>query len=327
MDSKYYQIDKPIFIIGVPRSGTGLLHQTLCAHPELAWFGVDDLKLWISKEEKEQLKNYFSRLTEQNKKIPRDEHRLAVFGRADLNPERFDNLPPGSFPIEGETFWRQYFGNKFIESIPKEKQINLVKILSEVIIRQKKSRFLNKAPQNIMRLNAIKKIFPDAIFINIARNPHSVVSSMITRATKEGSFDTGIPILDVKKYEELGSIQKRAWQYKEITEVIHEFSIQNPNQFKTVIYEEFLKNPKKIVKEIFQFCSLEIPENFEQLFPKIRKKTKNKWIQNLNTEDVKKIFDITEPSIQKMKYPYKYRNTLNFKQLKNLIQQRFYLFF
>ncbi|MDH3618371.1 MAG: sulfotransferase [Nitrosopumilus sp.] len=321
-----YQIKKPIFIIGVPRSGTGLLHQTLCAHPELAWFGVDDLKLWISKEEKEQLKEYFSRLTQQNKKIPRDEHRLAVFGRVDLNPKRFDNLPPNSFPIEGETFWRKYFGDKFIEDIPANKKSDLVKTLSDIIIRQKKSRFLNKAPQNVMRLNAIKKIFPDAIFINIARNPRSVVSSMITRSKKEGSFDIGIPILDIKNYEKLDSIQKRAWQYKEITEVIYDFSIQNTNQFKTVFYEEFLKNPKKFVKDIFDFCNLETPEKFEQLLPKIRPKIKNKWIQNLNKDDVEKIFDITKSSIQKMNYPYKSRNTPNFQQFKNLIQ-KFHLFF
>ncbi|MDH3765108.1 MAG: sulfotransferase [Nitrosopumilus sp.] len=305
MTSESYQIKKPIFIIGVPRSGTGLLHQTLCAHPELAWFGVDDLKLWISKGEKEELKKYFTRLTQQNKKIPRDEHRLAVFGRVDIKPKRFDNLPHDSFPIEGETFWRKYFDNKFIEDIPKDKKSHLVKTLSDVIIRQKKSRFLNKAPQNVMRLYALKKIFPDAIFINIARNPRSVVSSMITRSEKEGSFDIGIPILDIKNYEKLDSIQKWAWRYKEITEVIYDFSIQNANQFKTVFYEDFMQNQKKTVKEIFDFCSLYIPENFEQLLPKIREEPTKKWVQNLNKEDIEKIFDITKPSIQKMSYPYK----------------------
>jgi len=305
MDFQSYQIKKPIFIIGVPRSGTGLLHQTLCAHPQLAWFDVNDLKVWIPQQKQDQLKEHYSKLIKQNKKFPMDEYCLAIFGRNLLNPKKFENLPLGSYPIEGETFWKQYFGNKFIEDIPKDKKFKLIKTLSEVIIRQKKSRFLNKAPQNIMRLYAIKKIFPDAVFINIARNPRSVVSSMITRFEKEGSFDTGIPILDVKSYKKLNSIQKWAWQYKEITEIIYDFSIQHSNQFRTIFYEEFLQNPKKIVKEIFNFCNLHIPENFEQLLPKIREDPTKKWVQNLNKEDIRKIFDITKPSIQKMNYPYK----------------------
>ncbi len=299
----YKFIKKPIFIIGVPRSGTGLLYQTLCAHPELAWFDLDDLKLLISKQRQEELKEHYSKLIKQNKKFPVDEYSLAIFGR-NLAPKKFENLPPDSYPIEGEIFWKQYFDNKFIDNIPKDKKFNLVKSLSEIIIRQKKSRFLNKAPQNVMRLYAIKKIFPDAIFINIARNPRSVVNSMITRSEKEGSFLTNFPILDAKNYKKLDFVQKWAWRYKEITEIIYEFSIQNSNQFKTVFYEEFLKNPKEIVKDIFDFCSLDIPEKLEHLLPKIEKEPSKKWIQNLNKEDIRKIFDITESSTQKMNYHY-----------------------
>ena len=305
IDYFYKFIKKPIFIIGVPRSGTGLLYQALCAHPELAWFDVDDLKLWIPERRQEKLKKYYTKLTEQKKKFPMDEDCLAIFGRNLLNPKKFENLPPGSYPIEGETFWKLYFDSRFVEDISNNKKFNLVKALSDVIIRQKKSRFLNKAPQNIMRLYVIKKIFPDAIFINIARNPRSVVSSMITRSEKEGSFDTGIPILDVENYNKLDSVQKWAWRYKEITEIIYEFSIQNLHQFKTVFYEEFMQNPKKIVKDIFDFCSLDIPENFEQLLPKIRDEPTKKWVQKLNKEDIEKILEITKSSIQKMNYPYK----------------------
>ena len=111
--------------------------------------------------------------------------------------------------------------------------------------------------------------------------------------------------MDVKNYNKLDSVQKWAWRYKEITEIIYEFSIQHSNQFKTVFYEDFMQNQKKTVKEIFDFCSLDIPKNFEQLLPKIREEPTKKWVQNLNKEDIEKIFDITKPSIQKIGYPYK----------------------
>jgi len=35
------EIKKPIFIVGVPRSGTTLLYTLLAQHPELGWFSKD----------------------------------------------------------------------------------------------------------------------------------------------------------------------------------------------------------------------------------------------------------------------------------------------
>ncbi len=31
-------VERPIFILGPPRSGTSLLYKTLAVHPDLAWF-------------------------------------------------------------------------------------------------------------------------------------------------------------------------------------------------------------------------------------------------------------------------------------------------
>jgi len=45
-----HKILKPIFIIGVPRSGTTILYRTLCLHPDVAWFSHEDLQFWIPKE-------------------------------------------------------------------------------------------------------------------------------------------------------------------------------------------------------------------------------------------------------------------------------------
>jgi len=163
-------IKQPIFIIGVARSGTGLLYHTLCAHSDLAWFCMDDLKDWMPQKKQDELKIRYQKLMERNEKFPADENSLTIFGNKLFNPKDFEHLPAGPYPIEGEIFWQQFFGPGFVDDITIDKKVDLAKGIANIIQKQKKSRFLNKAPQNIMRLYAIKKIFPDSIFINIARD-------------------------------------------------------------------------------------------------------------------------------------------------------------
>jgi len=79
----------------------------------------------------------------------------------------------------------------------------------------------------------------------------------------------------------------------------------------TVNYEELLSSPLKVVKEIIEFCELSPPNNkagynaIKDLLPPIKKNTTEKWKNKLSNEDQKKIFEITEPIMKKMNYPYK----------------------
>ncbi len=44
------EIYKPIFIVGVPRSGTTLLYDLMAYHPDLAFFSQLDLKEMLSEK-------------------------------------------------------------------------------------------------------------------------------------------------------------------------------------------------------------------------------------------------------------------------------------
>ena len=71
-----------------------------------------------------------------------------------------------------------------------ETKISLAKEISQTIKKQRKERFINKAPNNSMRLFALVTLFPDAKFINVARDPREVISSMITRSYLHNSLST-----------------------------------------------------------------------------------------------------------------------------------------
>jgi len=301
------QIKKPIFIIGVPRTGTTLLHSILCAHDHLAWFSNQDIKNWISDLEHFQIYDYYKWLKSTKKKIPMNEEALLVFGkRLGSGLKQFGHPPKGTskIPIEGEIFWRKHFGSEYVKDISIDKKIMLAKSLLETIENQSKTRFVCKAPNNSMRLFAIQKIFPDALFINIIRDPRAVVNSMLQRYKEEGKFQPDIQIKNKASYANLDLIEKFSTLYKEVTESIYEFMIKNSDNFLNIKYDDLIMDPVNEVNKVIKFCELE-DRNPKKMMPPLRKKTNEKWKKNLTKEDEKRIFEIVEPALEKMNYPYK----------------------
>jgi hypothetical protein len=290
-----------------------MLYTTLCRHPDLAWFSHEYLKFWIPKEIQEKLIIRFTKMKENNEKIPKNEQTLFVFG---LN-QGIPLTGTSKVPIEAETFWAKCFGREYIMDVTDDKKNEVKLALQKVLEQESKTRFLNKSPQNSMRIFALQKIFPDAKFINIARDPRAVVASMLTRIEKEGSFNMAIPLRNKRsgkisflKQKFLSRIKDNdpaiefSKKYQEITENLYDFSKTHTENFINVIYEELLANPEKILSEILEFCELEIPSNLKELIPKIEK-TQDKWKEKLTKDDEKKIFGIVKSSLKKMNYPYK----------------------
>jgi len=300
------EIKKPIFIIGVPRTGTTLLYNILCLHPELAWFSIENFSRWASEDEKEEMRKHFLELKKNHEKIPITEESLFVFG-----PNWTEGIPQTKIhsdlkkiPIEGEFFWRKRFGNKYIKDISDDKKQEIISELEKLMTEQKKSRFLSKAPQNTMRLFAIQKKFPDVKFVNVVRDPRAVVYSMLQRHKAEGNWDPGIEILDKKKFDKLELIERFAWRYREMTDELYKFSIANKNNFLTISYEDLMFEARKIIIKVLKYCELDIPKNIDQMIPKI-KTHRDSWKKNLSKKQQQKIFNITKPSMKKMNYPYK----------------------
>jgi len=308
-----HKILKPIFIVGVPRSGTSMLYRMFCRHQDLAWFSHEDLQFLISKETQEKLEKKFTKMKKNNEKIPRTESSLFVFGIKQGNP-----LPGTSkVPIEAETFWGKCFGRNYITDISENKKNEVIQGIQSILENQKKIRFLNKSPQNSKRIFAIQKIFPDVKFINIAREPRSVIASMLIRREREGQFEVGSSSknksLSKKSHlkrkflpssKKFDAVKDYAESYKEITEILYNFSTSHHENFINVIYEELLEKPEKEITRLLEFCELEKPLSLNDLIPPF-KETQNKWKEKLSKDDEKKIFEIVKSSIKKMNYPYR----------------------
>lgn len=296
-------INKPIFIIGIPRSGTTFLYDIILAHPDVSWFTSYDLVDLIPSSQHEGIITNWKKLKFEIGQVPQTEENF--FASMAYRKSRGEFIPK-PIAIEGEVFWREFFGTTYTENISDTKKNELISKLEKFISKNQKPRFLNKAPQNCMRLFALKKCFPDAKFIHIYRDPRSVIASSIVRDSAEGIFDPGINVSEISEFQEKSQVEKWAWFYKVTLNYILNFAKkQSENNFFTVKYEELLSNPKKIVTEVLNFSELIVPDSITDLIPPI-KNTYEKWKEKLSEEDVEVISKILKPTLQEMDFSYNF---------------------
>ena len=173
----------------------------------------------------------------------------------------------------------------------------------------RKKRFVNKHPENSLRIRYIKKIFPDAIFVHIIRDGRAVVESNYSRS-KIDLFRSYYPFGDFVKppkwreYLCLPLLEQFAHQWVDVVSYIRETAkeILSPNEYKEIRYEEWCERPHEILYELDLFCELD-PNR--RIYNKIPKKFKNynyEWKERLSAEEVERINRIIEPLNKELGY-------------------------
>ena len=143
------EIYKPIFIVGMMRSGTSVFYRTICAHPELA---------------------YISQTT---KKFPLSVVKSRLFKLVRRNP----------MPTEGHRIWRQFARSEddALERrhVTPESKRYFQKLVTAQMRIHGKQRFVSKYPRNALRIPFLDEIFPDALFIHVIRDGRAVARSLL----------------------------------------------------------------------------------------------------------------------------------------------------
>ena len=152
MESGQNKYPTPIFIFGLPRSGTTLLQKLLMAHPQIASIAEPWILLpFIYSRKKEGILTEYS-------------HSSANIAITDF----INNLPNKEFDYN--TYLR-----KFILS------------LYSKICQNNEKYFLDKTPRYFYIIPEILDIFPNAKFIFLFRNPVQILASVM-ETWNEGGF-------------------------------------------------------------------------------------------------------------------------------------------
>jgi Sulfotransferase family len=162
------EIGKPVFVIGLARAGTSILTRMLHSTGEFASLTYRDMPFPLAPNLWAQLSKNVQRsvvLTERG-------HGDGLLHDLD-SPEAIEEL-----------FWRVFEGKNYIEanclkvSYPKPKTLRAFeKFIKLVALRCGKQRYLSKNNNNVLRIAALKKTFPEAVFLHPFRAPFQQASS------------------------------------------------------------------------------------------------------------------------------------------------------
>lgn len=184
-----------------------------------------------------------------------------------------------------------------------------------------KRRIVDKNNQNGLSVLYLFRLFPDAHFVYIKRNPGDNIDSLINgwnKADEFGSWADDLPeeiAIDNGKYRRWCFFLARGWrnltkatieevcafQYKAINEAILSAKEQiPPEQWHQVDYETLIANPVVEFKKLLEGCSVPFDNAIEQHCRTVLDKPYNtfseigveKWKKSVNREKIERVLPL-----------------------------------
>jgi len=269
-------IHRPIFIIGVGRSGSTIFHKVMTEHPDLYWLS-------------ERLVNAFPATPSPNNMLMRY---IDYPMMNSLLKRRF-------YPGEAYGFWNYYyrgFSNPYRDLQAMDvtaRAKRRIRSIFSMMHTPKKQRHLIKIT-GWNRIGFLYEIFPDALFIHVKRDPRAVINSFINvdfwsgwrgpqnwrmgQITEEQErelerFHHSFIALAGIKLELLDSALKKA--VKQLPK----------DRFLEIKYEDFCEDTQAVLKKAIKFCQLPWHPTFEKRIAKYHiRNTNYKWKEDMTPE-------------------------------------------
>lgn len=269
VDTSHIEVDSPIFLIGLPRSGTTMLQDILCTHPNLAYI-TNAMHMY---------RDCFCAIEDIRKRL-----------KLDFKGERFleDSVEvgPGS-PNEGHLFFAEWAGLDIysldhielrIEDLTPEQIARGQEVIRRVIwcFGGQANRFFNKNPGHLTSILLIKDMHPDAKIIYIVRDARMCANSMVKLYRRSRAQEARVhALLDLNNgdarsfipYPRLPNLKAYIAQYgpdnlqttanlwNDAISYVDKRKDQLPF-FYEVRYEDILANPKEEIFKLLEFCEL-----------------------------------------------------------------------
>lgn len=301
--NKSTSVIRPIFLVGMGRSGTTIVFESLAQHPDLGW-----------------LSNYcewMPRYLFPNAMVPVVDRlglrgRKKQYGRA-IPVNRY--LPQ---PDEAYAFWDYYSQKHFsrdylsgVRATPATAD-RVRRAIARVMFWQRKSRFAAKLT-GPGRITFLSSIFPDARFIHVIRDGRPVVESLLRqRFWREkggltGPFWNGTPKHLLREWEASGRNPDvlAALQWRHVVQSIRaDAAVLPAESYMELRYEDFVADPKKSLAAVCLFAGLSIDQRLLATSEKGGGSFRNmneKW-REMDRARLDSITKAMQPTLQELGY-------------------------
>lgn len=253
------EIKKPIFILNPARSGSTIFYNLFTRHKDTAFPEHYIDKYWKSPI----MINFIPMLVK-------------------IQQWRYKQR---SLPHAG-IFWRKFhpYSSYLDENLITEKEKNYIYSAIRAELKAfKAKRFVDRAHDFMLQIRFLNKLFPDAFYIILNREPKAVVNSQYTLMKNEWRPDRNKDTLGnvIAKFGKADSPLESCINYYKyyISTMQKDLKIVEKTSIE-VRYEEFVKDPRSELKNIYQFTELEWYSDLENEIPKILElKNNQKWLQ------------------------------------------------
>lgn len=268
-------IDRPIFFIGMPRSGTTIVQEAFSIHENLGW-----------------LSNYSAHFP--GAPWLTAVHRLFGGKRGQRSQGQSLSVFNKMFPRPDEPYcvWERLFGDKFLYTFlidvqPTQEEVNrAVKYVSVLLRAQNKPRFCGKLT-GPPRIEFLRKVFPQSHFIDVIRDPRAVVASLMVdrdnfwerQGGMEKPFWEGaLNEPDLELWRQSGQMPcvLAGLQWASVYERTKvERSLDGVN-YTRVFYENYVEQPKAVLNELAEFSGLARSDRMDAYVDSLRYGSKNR---------------------------------------------------
>lgn len=243
----------PIFIVGLPRSGSTLWSRVLAAHKELAFFPeMHYLSIW-NRDFRTVLRESGDLSKEENVKK--------------LVKTMFEGKPEAGLK-QGKWFWMHLRGaqekgldkkiQKRILNSPDKSLGSIFKIIiDESTATMGKKIAVVKFPVYPFYIGKLFRWYPNCKVVHISRDPRSIAAS-------KSNDPGGIGILK-EKHPWLGKILPVFGRYFAVAQYIFDSythsKYSEKDNYQLFLYENLVVNPKAVAQQLCSFCDLSFDES------------------------------------------------------------------
>jgi hypothetical protein len=220
--------ERPIFIVAAPRSGSTLLFETLAVSEELCTVG----------------------------------------GEAHWLVEGLPQLRPGAPGVESNRLDAEHAAGPVAAHIHEQLMLHLVDSHGRPVPPASLLRLLEKTPKNALRVPFFDRLFPDALFVFLWRDPRENLSS-IMEAWRSGNWKTynGLPGFDgpwslilppgwpAQRGQSLETIAAFQWQVTNDL-LLNDLERLPPHRWHSVSYAELIAQPAAAIERLCAFSGI-----------------------------------------------------------------------
>jgi len=256
-------IRRPLFIVGLPRTGTTLLHNLMAQDPvnrtPLLW----EL-LYPSPFSLNRTYNVDCRIKLTTKKINQF-YKLApqIFSIHPYNPTGPEEcLPLFQNRFESYYFVLYYQVPKYTKWLLNQNMVTAYRYyLSQLQLlhwQRPGERWVLKSPAHLYSLDALLAVFPDACLVQMHRDPQEVIPSVCSlsgMAVKMSGGEINLKYLGEKGLFLCKTAVDRAMNVRETVNLDH---------FYDADYQDLLKNPIDVMHRIYEYFGYELNPQMEE---------------------------------------------------------------